>query len=673
MMPTTKSKLRPTRSQSEGRPPDVHFINRPQRLKYHTDKTHDFGPHPIAREPRPRTPAIRRTRSAPASGRVFEANAEEIDQSWANAADHAAELEWAKVRAEISVLAQRSMCAAEAGVRLQAIFRRTPSLLTNELGTVITPDVEGLRGAPRASRELLPLPLPKPKLIKESEISALFQSDAILGPKTQRLGAEAWQDLLVSALNGLDSHGNCVSLFGPPTEPQAKALEALLEDCRLFVADTKVRTPTDFVKELGSKHQSYWGEPVYCAEDLTLAQVLPTLPGKGVAASVDIVTVLEGQIRDQLRDPESLLLPQEEWPKNVPKAKTMMKDPKEWGSLANELWQRDLTLWLPEELVFHYMGVPIVSGLFGVPKPKDVPGCPGLRQLRLICNLVPSNGFFREIRGDVDHLPYMMQWSSIILKDDEVLLISQEDMTCAFYLFRMPRAWCPYFAVGLPVRLADLEGNSRARDKSKRMAGQTSTSGRGYLVLQVLPMGWKSAVGIMQSVHRRILASSLAGSNRLPSPAEIRKTAALPASADQRTQAAWQVYLDNYASFLIARIRRAQELEGKASQWHRSARAAWEAWNIPSAQDKSVANAYTAQELGCYVDGWNGTLGTTAQRRLDAIALSLFILSSPNPHRMWLAITAGRWNFILQFRRPDLRLPRRVEGDRSMAKLPTPA
>ena len=145
-------------------------------------------------------------------------------------------------------------------------------------------------------------------------------------------------------------------------------------------------------------------------------------------------------------------------------------------------------------------------------------------------------------------------------------------------------------------------------------------------------MGWKSAVGTMQSVHRRILASSLAKSNRLPSEGEIKKTAVSPTSDDQRTLRAWQVYLDNYASFLVATIREAQKIEGKASEWHLKARQAWDALNIPSAKDKSVANAYQAQELGCYVDGWNGTLGTTTHRRLDAIALSLFLISTPQPH-----------------------------------------
>ena len=598
-----------------------------------------------------RGPALKPTRAVPTAETKSTGPEPQVDLSWQRAADNSVELEWASARKDLEALAQRSMSAAETGVRLQALLRRVPGLLARDLGLVLQSHVEG--GGPDTSktRELVPLPLPRLTVMRETEIDRMFHSKAVLGPKARQTGAEAWQHLLVAALNGLDAHGNCLSLFGPPTEAQASALKALLKDCQEFVSDDKARTPTDFSKELGAKTESYWGEPVYCAEEITLAQVIPTLPPKGIAASVDICEVVEGQLRDQLRDPESLLVPEEEWPEFVPKAKTMLKDQGEWGSLANELWQRDLTLWLPEYLLFQVHGCPVISGLFGVPKGKEVPGSPGVSQLRLICNLVPSNGFFREIRGDVDHLPYMMQWASLILHDDEVLLISQEDMTCAFYLFRMPRAWCPYFAVGLPITLDELTGNARARDISQRMAGNVNPKTRGYLVLQVLPMGWKSAVGIMQAVHRRLLASSLAQGNRLPTPGEIRKTAPMPTSQDQRTLKGWQAYLDNFASFIVVLMRDAAKFEGVASEWHTKARKAWEAWNIPSAQDKSVANSFEAKELGCFVDGRRGSLGTTTQRRLDAIALSLFLISARNPHRMWLAVTAGRWNFCFQFRR----------------------
>ena len=85
----------------------------------------------------------------------------------------------------------------------------------------------------------------------------------MLGPKEKKLGAEHWQYLQIAALNGLDSHGNCISFFGPPTVAQAEALQGLLEDCERFVEDTTARTPTDFNKELGGKLISCWGEPLY--------------------------------------------------------------------------------------------------------------------------------------------------------------------------------------------------------------------------------------------------------------------------------------------------------------------------------------------------------------------------------------------------------------------------
>ena len=68
------------------------------------------------------------------------------------------------------------------------------------------------------------------------------------------------------------------------------------------------------------------GDPVYSATPLTLKQVLPTLPPPGVAASVNIEQILQGQILHQVQDPESMLLPENEWPEVMPTAKTQMED-----------------------------------------------------------------------------------------------------------------------------------------------------------------------------------------------------------------------------------------------------------------------------------------------------------------------------------------------------------
>ena len=104
---------------------------------------------------------------------------------------------------------------------------------------------------------------------------------------------------------------------------------------------------------------------------------------------------------------------------------------------------------------------------------------------------------------------------------------------------------------------------------------------------------------------------------------------------------AWQLYLDNCASYGVIKREVAEKLEGKVFDWHRQARAAWEAYDTPSAADKSVANAYEAKELGAKIEGKDATLATTVQRRLGGLALSIYISAVVRPHRMWLAVDAG--------------------------------
>ena len=243
-----------------------------------------------------------------------------------------------------------------------------------------------------------------------------------------------------------------------------------------------------------------------------------------------------------------------------------------------------------------------------------------------------------------------MQWGAIVLLEDEQLVICQEDMSCAFYLFKMPPCWLPFFCVGIKIRFSDVKGNAKAREFARRHWKGHDVDGWGYLSIRVLPMGWISAVGLMQLMHRRILSAPPPDGAGLPTGAEITKSSPLPTSHDQRLREAWQVYLDNYASVHVE-PRYRKRVEGEANAWHTAARNAWERWNIPASREKSLSLSLVAKELGCYTDGEVGTLGTTVERRLHTIAFSFFLIGSRNPHRIWLAMCGGHWNFCMQFRR----------------------
>ena len=149
----------------------------------------------------------------------------------------------------------------------------------------------------------------------------------------------------------------------------------------------------------------------------------------------------------------------------------------------------------------------------------------------------------------------------------------------------------------------------------------------------------------MQAIHRRLMTMPKPLGAGLPTANEIRKSSVLPTTEDQRLAAAWQVYFDNLAMVEVEAMKNLPLLEGAMSDWHQAARSAWEKWGIPSAKDKSVAQNLKAKELGCFIDGDHGLLGTDTGRRVSVIMVTLFLIGCPNPHRLWLALVAGRWNF----------------------------
>lgn len=425
-------------------------------------------------------------------------------------------MEWSGFRKACSELAERSMSTAEAGVRLWLICSRAPDLLAS--GDVTLKASFGEVGGNHKVRDLLPLPMPAIPDYSVAQIDKLFPNLAPVTSEGRQAGAQAWLLLAIAGLNHM-STGSALPGRGPPTEA------LLYQDCGEFSRHTECWIPTNWPHEYKVKADAYWGDPIYTAVPLILRRVLPTLPPAGVAGSVDICQVLTCGLSAQLQDPESLFLPEEDWPKVPPKATTQMEENGEYKALANEMWQRDLAIWLPKSALVAPKGKAVISGLFGVEKPKSVPGHPEEKQLRLICNLETTNAYFRVLQGDVEHLPCTLQWSAIVLLDEEFLLVSQEDMSCAFYLFRLPTCWAKYFAVGFPVRLDELHGNPKAMGTSRKLSRGHDTQGEGYMCLQVLPMGWASAMGVMQAVHRKIMLDTAPKGGGLPSAAGIRKTA----------------------------------------------------------------------------------------------------------------------------------------------------
>ena len=118
-------------------------------------------------------------------------------------------------------------------------------------------------------------------------------------------------------------------------------------------------------------------------------------------------------------------------------------------AVFNLLTERGITTWVPEECAFSdHRGT--YSGLFRVCKVGKFTE-DNQPILRVITNLIPTNGLFSVLRGDIDMLPSATGWLPILLESGGVISMNQLDMASAFYLFAIPEQWFPFFCLNYLV------------------------------------------------------------------------------------------------------------------------------------------------------------------------------------------------------------------------------
>eukprot|EP00438_Fugacium_kawagutii_P023130 Skav208787 [mRNA] locus=scaffold931:260209:264566:- [translate_table: standard] len=396
-----------------------------------------------------------------------------------------------------------------------------------------------------------------------------------------------------------------------------------------------VRTPEEVEKELSSRFISYTGEEVPKMERLTMAQVEPALPPKGHGGSIDVTSWTKGATRSFLLHPSSCI--QDDIGQKLPPltAKVHIVAGEE-KKLAQLLVARGICDWLPEEEVACYRNSRVLNGMFGVRK-SSVTKC-GLPALRVIMNFIPINSISVALSGKVQELPGVCQYMSITLGPNETILASQLDMTSAFYLFRMPASWKPYMCFALA-----LSGGEIGLDPQKRY----------HLCCGVLPMGWSSAVAIMQEVSDSLLRiKSLSPEQQVtrlrPLPSWMTSILATTAGG---TRAWYHVYLDNF----FAGVRALEGLENDEDQvLQRKAEEAWLEAGVLSSSKKKVSGEPLVEELGALIDGVGGVIGGSPTRLLKLAQLTLLVVARKRVPAKWVQVVCGRWVHVLQFRRAGM-------------------
>ena len=511
----------------------------------------------------------------------------------------------------------------------------THATLVALLGRILNPDAMH-RGLVK-SRPLFPIPLGEfAELVQVA--SDLSMSDFVEHVKKKSLAEEVWVCLSVCALNGV-AGGNRATLLKQPSVVQRRALVAIRCTVQEALKPTElIRSLPEIEKELASRYLSYTGEEIPKMQVVSLKQIKPALPPIEHGGSIEAVRLVSRGTKEFLLNPRKSLKPcLKEGVK--PCAKVHIQSGEEL-EVFKLLVERKICVWVRDEDVVRVEGKQILNGMFAVGKSAFLET--GEEIQRLIMNLVPCNAVLEQIQGATSELPGITQYLSMVLAKHETLELFQSDMSSAFYLFKIPTQWSEMMTFNASFLGAEigLEGEG---------------SGRFRPACSVIPMGWGSAVSVMQEIAERL--TTLA---RLPPSHRIRRTSPLPgwlvdvAAAACTSKRAWyHVYLDNFCAMekVVS-----GEVAGQGKEFHEKLEEAWDTVGVLSSAKKRVSRASAAQELGAMIEGNSGTLGPSTERILKLVQTTLLVISKMRLKKKWVQVVAGRWVHVLSFRRPGMSL-----------------
>ena len=478
-------------------------------------------------------------------------------------------------------------------------------------------EVLSLRSQPRGKRDkrsLFPLPTSREVLVA---VACDLLEDEI-----------SWMIAVCVSLNSL--WGDVLFYDGLPNKGQELCLAEIKDQVRRFCGMKAVIEDLDWNAFFKVKSVDYQGDEVKLARWFDWSNIAPALPPEiGKVPLEDVCTL---GCRHYVECFDQFLKPCEDW--TVVRAPRVMVDDSSWGAVCTGLIDAGVCVLLEASEVFHVNDVPLLNGLFGVP--KDETTADGTEVFRLIMNMTPLNALCMPMSGDIDTLPSWGAMSPFFLQPSECLLISSEDVKCFFYTMKVPSCWWKFLAFNKPVPDTVLPEHLRGRVV--------------YLASQVLPMGFLSSVSLAQHVHRNLVSWSAGAScGQNESHLELRKDRPFTSGNPN-----WRVYLDNYD--LLERVQSTQmvDMEGTVAPGVLALRNEYERWDVPRHPKKAVARSPKCEVQGATVDGVDGVAYPREAKlcRYFSLALKL-VMQTAGTQKQWQVVCGGLVYFSM-FRRPLL-------------------
>ena len=164
-------------------------------------------------------------------------------------------------------------------------------------------------------------------------------------------------------------------------------------------------------------------------------------------------------------------------------------------------------------------------------------------------------------------------------------------------------------------------------------------------------MGWLSAVGVCQHLHRQMLLLERSRGAGLDKAKEMRKDSRAPHALDRRVREFYKIYIDNFDRGRVAqRASPPAKAAAPRSLYHNDASEATRAavleayafWGVAASTDKAVADSLAAETLGAYIDGDVGRCGPSAGRMAELLSFSCWVISEGKSSAKAWAMLGGK-------------------------------
>eukprot|EP00435_Cladocopium_sp_Y103_P074422 s46_g48.t1 len=363
-------------------------------------------------------------------------------------------------------------------------------------------------------------------------------------------------------------------------------------------------------------------------EDLIASRVEPAWPKVQEAAIQPITRYLSEETKAALLEPQRLLLPPDKMPQRAPRSRVRASDT-EWFAICKMAHERGMMKIVQDSAIPRdRMGHLITNGAGAVKKEKWIDGKRTMCQ-RFISILCPTNAVTIPLEGAQNTLPFIGTMTAIQMEEQDVAYLESEDLQSAFNLFQAPDVWLPFFAY------------------SKRVDSAACGLPAGQLVrpaLSTIPMGWHSAVGLVQEAVRCLVFERTG----VPRALSVEKQRPLP---DTSTKAV--VYLDNFDEIhIISKF--SDRLRGEdvgMSEFHKKFVEVCDEDGLPRAAGKQLIHAFAGGLQGGLLDGENGVLRVAPDKLQNFVRISMALLSAKKWSEFQLRHWTGKATFVAAFRR----------------------